>query len=128
MSAKIIETVTRPSLDHMFFQEWRLGLIYKISDIPNDDTELYVNPLTRTWLEEISIEEIALRKNELRPDWVATLFNQDVLIIDSSIYFPVVNPFSLTDTIIRTYSSESDMRNSKRLLKSTKNTIFAYSS
>jgi hypothetical protein len=114
MSAKIIQTITRPSLEHIFFTEWRSDEFWNDNDLSDAD---HTQPLTITWLEEISFEEIAHRRHDLREDWVVSLFNQDGLSIINPIYTPIVNPFSLTDTRIRIFNSESDMRNSISILK-----------
>ena len=114
MPAKITQTITRPSLEHIFFTEWRTNAIW---DENNPSPGEYIEPLTKIWLEEISFEEIAHRRHDLREDWVINLFNQDGLSIINPSYPPIVNPFSLSDTRVEIFNSESDMRLSRRILK-----------
>jgi hypothetical protein len=114
MSAKIIRTEKRPSLDHIFFKEWRSDELYENNDVSDGN---YTRPLATTWVEKISFEEITYKRHELRVDWYASLFNQDKLIVTDPKYTPIVNPFSLSDTRIRTFNLESDMQTSINMLK-----------
>jgi hypothetical protein len=112
MSAKIIETITRPSLDHIFYREWIDGYF----DGPKHN---FVKPLTTTWVERISFNEIYTRRDELRLDLQIVLFGSRENPVKPDTYDVLVepnfNPFSLTDTRIYEFKSESDMRLSKRI-------------
>jgi hypothetical protein len=103
MPAKIIKTVVRPSLDHMFFKEWRSGGIIEFDGPMASDTE---------WIESITIEEIKQRQHELRSDLRAQIFGPNGTTVYPNFAHPIVNPFSLTDTKIKTFATELEMRNS----------------
>lgn len=107
--------MVRPNLESIFFRELRDDFLLN-KNIDFQDDRLFVQPELREWLEEISLDEIYLRQDELRPDLrliIADIKNNE----NFDELVPDFNPFSLTDTRIQLFNSESDMRLSGRILK-----------
>jgi hypothetical protein len=82
---------------------------------PSPSPEL--GEISECWMEKISLEEVLARKTELRPDiyldfaepngWFSKLTNPELQF----------NPFSLTDTRIKVFDTEDNLRNTDWLIR-----------
>jgi hypothetical protein len=112
MTAKIKKIEFRPSLDHMFFREWRKESILRPNFI-EDPTFNWPRGSLGDWEEFITVEEVVARQSELRPDVKMRVFGTVDEITNIHDYKLRFNPFSLTDTRTKSYLSEADMRGSR---------------
>jgi hypothetical protein len=121
MTAKIIQTMTRPNLESMFLKELHTESI--LEEKPKIGNLQFAVPIAVLWYEEISFDEVYVRRNELRPDLelqiniIKKKLNSDNINGNQFENFTLLyNPFSLTDTRVYIFNSESDMRQSRRMV------------
>lgn len=107
MTATIIRKEIRPSIEHLFFHELRDKRLFRESSdyIPE------LGEISDSWAEKIPLEEVLMRKKELRPDIYLDFFSSIGRF--NTFFMPDVtfNPFSLTDTRIKVFDTESNLRN-----------------